>query len=212
MAQKRRFELQGLKFEIGKLSIDVSGDDGEKQIEEALADSLGHALAPVAQAMRAQLPAPSAQEVPVPAAVEEKRGSRRSRRSANGPSSAGGVALPWKPNIEKHGNPSPAWASGKKAVWLLDCYSKENGGSQGEPKGLTIPVVVATYNKHFPHAKPIKSSHVYRDLNNYAAANPPLVTVNRNEDPPVWYIAPAGARVIEDLVKSATAPLLATVA
>jgi hypothetical protein len=212
MAQKPRlFELEGLKFEIGKLRIEVpAGDDGEKHIKDALAENLGHALAPVAQAMRVQLPAATTQAANAVVAVTEE-GSRKARRPgrARGAGSAApsaAAALAWKPNFAKYGHPNPEWSNGTKAMWLLDAYSKEHGTGSA-PQGQTIPVLVATFNKHFPHAKPITSSHVYRDFGRYASANPPKVTSDHNQTPPVWYVAAAGTAAVEDLLKSGATPL-----
>ncbi len=207
MAQKRRmFELEGLEFKIGKLTIELTGDDGEKQLKEALADNLGHALAPVTQAFRAQLPAAPAQDTVATVVLPTDESSRKSRRTGRPRGTGGAAALEWKPTFAKYGNPDPAWSIGTKAMWLLDAYSKEHGTSS-EPKGLTVPAIVATFNKHFPHAKPIRSSHVYRDFGKYAAANPPKVTSDPNQNPPVWYVASAGTATIAELVKSGATPL-----
>ncbi|WP_041453403.1 hypothetical protein [Anaeromyxobacter dehalogenans] len=211
-AQKRPgFRLKGLEVhvKIGELEIDAHGDDaaGLPQLRGIVADQVAKAIRPVTQGVvQGLLPGVDvtpAAPVPTPASattvdVEKRRRSPRPR-AANSP--ADGSALSWKPNS----NPSLGWSNGKKALWLIYFHSKENGGTESAPKGLTIPVVVATYNKHFPHAKPIKSSHVYRDLNKYAAANPALVTPDRNVNPPVWYVTPAGVAVVEEMLKAAGA-------
>lgn len=206
-AQKRpAFRLRGLKFhiEIEDLEFDAGGEDaGVPQLKGMVAEKVAHAIQPV---MRGLLPgdaAPPAAAAVVPVTTEKRPRRPRAPRAANAQPSES-VALAWKPKS----NPHLGWSSGKKALWLIHFHSKENGGTESAPKGLTIPVVVATYNKHFPHAKPIQSSHVYRDLNNYAAANPALVTTDRNLTPPVWYVAPAGAAVVDEMLRSMATPLI----
>lgn len=209
MAQKSRvFELEGLKFEIGKLKIEVPvGDDGEKQIKEALTENLGLALAPVAQAMRAQLPPAAAHSADTAVNVTpEKRSPRRSGRTRTGASAPAGVdavPLDWKPDIRKYGNPSLSWSTFEKGAWLLHCYTKENGA-----KGLSIPVIVATFNKHFSHSKTITLKYMNRDFGRQAAADRPKVIVDNNQSPPMWFLTDAGTAQIEDLIKKASTPLL----
>lgn len=209
MVQRRKvFELEGLKFEIGKLKVEVGGEDGEQEITAALTEGLTRAISPVAEVLRPQLeaPAPTITDV-VATSRGEKRRTRRGSRARGAGSTATNTALDWKPNTTANGNPHASWSSGKKALWLLHCYSKENGGPDAEPNGLTLAVIVATFNKHFPHAKTIQSSHVSRDFQRFAAANPPKVVANRNVVPPVWYPGPGADAVVEELVKGSPTPL-----
>jgi hypothetical protein len=205
-AQKRpAFRLKGLKFhvEIAELEIDGGGEQSAvPQLKGMFAEKLARAIEPVAQGLLPGVdvtPPASAAVVPV---EPEKRARRPARpRAANSPASSGAGALPWRPTS----TPDGAWSAGKKALWLLHCYSKENGGSEAAPKGLAAKVVIATYNHHFPFASPVHSSHVYRDLKKSAAAQPPLVRVDRNANPPVWYITPAGSSFVEDLMRTPAA-------
>lgn len=206
-AQKRPgFRLKGLKFhvEIGELEIDGAGDEAVPQLRGIVAEKLARAIEPVTQGLLPGVdvtPPPPASAAVVP--VEpEKRTRRPARpRAANSAASSGAGALTWRPTS----TPDGAWSAGKKALWLLDCFSKENGGSEAAPKGLAAKVVIATYNHHFPFASPVHSSHVYRDLKKAAAAQPPLVRVDRNANPPVWYITSAGSSSVEELMKTPAA-------
>jgi hypothetical protein len=212
-AQKRPgFRLKGLEVhvKIGELEIDAHGDEaaGLPQLRGIVADQVAKAIQPVTQGvMQGLLPGVEvtpAAPVPTPAAavtveVEKRRRSARPR-AANSPASSA-AALSWKPNS----TPDGEWTNGKKALLLLYLYSNENGGTDAEPKGLTSPVVIATYNKHFPFAKPVDSSNVNRDLKRFAGMLPPLVRSDQNATPPVWYVAPAGAREVEDMIKTAAA-------
>ncbi len=217
MAAKRRlFELEGLKFEIGRLKIHVTGDEAEQQLRTALADEFTRVIAPVTQVLRPQLgegAAPAQSAVTVTPAADERRSTRRAARprsAANTPTGAEADPLDWKPDIQKHGNPTPNWSTAEKAMWLLHGYSKDHGGTASEPKGLSIPVLVATFNKHFPHTKTILSRYVYRDFNNYARGDRPKVAADRSKSPPVWYVTAAGAAAVGELTKQGTAPLLVT--
>ncbi len=214
MAPKRRlFELEGLKFEIGKLKVDMTGEEGEQQLR-AVTDEITRVIAaPVTQVLRPQLesaaPAPPA-AAGLPVALEKRSMRRvsRPRVAANASTVTEAAALDWKPDIQKYGNPTTSWSTAEKGMWLLHCYSKDNGGTASAPKGLSVPVLVATFNQHFPHTKPISSRYLYRDFNKYADGERPKVTVDRTKSPPVWYVAPAGAAAVEELTKQRTAPLL----
>lgn len=209
MSQRRKvFELEGLKFEIGKLKVEVGGEDSEEEITAALTEGLTRAISPVAEVLRPQLEAsePTSTNV-VETSRGEKRRTRRTSRARGASSTITNAALDWKPNTTRYGNPDASWSSGKKALWLLDCYSKENGGTVAQPRGLTVQQMVATFNKHFPHTRTIQSSHVSRDFQKYAAGNLPKVVANRNEDPPVWYPGPGAAAFVEEFVKGSPTPL-----
>ncbi len=216
MAAKRRlFELEGLKFEIGRLKIHVTGEEAEQQLKTALADEFTRALAPVTHVLHPQLgegAAPAQPAATVVATAPEKRSPRRGgrlRAAANAPQAAEAAALEWKPDIQKCGNPTPSWSTAEKGMWLLHCYSKDNGGTASEPKGLSLPIIVATYNKHFPHTKIIMIRNVYRDFNRYAGGDRPKITADRGKTPAVWYLTGAGVAAVEELTKKA-APSLVT--
>jgi hypothetical protein len=215
MAQKQRlFKLKGMKFEIAELEMQVSGEDAEQQLRSALNDEFNRFLAPVTQALRPQLEAPPAPAQPVENAVNvtpEKRAVRRAPRSAaNAGPAAADVALPWKPDIQKHGNPSAEWSTADKAMWLLNCFSKDHGGTAAEPKGLTITTLIATFNRHFPYTKPLVNKNVNRDFKAYSAGAGAKVTANHTMSPAVWFLTPAGIAAAEDLTKQKTVPLIAT--
>ncbi len=210
MAQKQRlFELEGLKFEIGKLKMQVTGEDAEQQLRSALSDEFNRVLAPVTQALRPQLEAAPAPAQPAETAVNvtpEKRSPRRTGRTRTGASAPAGLdaaPLDWKPDIKKYGNPSLSWSTFEKGAWLLHCYTKENGA-----KGLATSVIGATFNKHFSHSKTITLKYLNRDFGRQAAADRPKVTVDNNQSPPMWFLTEAGTAQIEDLIKKASTPLL----
>jgi hypothetical protein len=214
MVQKRTFELKGFKLEIESLKVDVSGDNSDvSQLTAAVAGGVAGALGPAMRTLNPQFEAEPAQKPAVvvsPVTPGEKRAGRRSPRTRAANSPAVGMAaapLDWKPDIKKHGNPTAEWSNFDKGSWLLYCYSMDHGGDGS--KGLTLPVVIATFNKHFPQAKTIQPKYLNRDFNRYEGGDSPKVTADRNQSPEVWYLTDAGTAEVVARIKQAAVPVAA---
>jgi hypothetical protein len=109
--------------------------------------------------------------------------------------------------VQKYGNPAQSWSTFDKGSWLLYCYQKDH--REKEANGLSLRVITATFNKHFPHIKPIPSKNVKRDFNNYAAGDQPEVMSDNNQKPPTWRVTDIGISRVEKLVKgSAASPIV----
>ncbi len=215
MAPRRRlFELEGLKFEIGRLKVDITGEEGEQQLT-ALTDEITRVIAaPVNQVLRPQLEgaAPVAQAATVVAVAPEKRSARRTARprvAANAPSAgAAATAFDWKPDIQKHGNPTDGWVTADRAMWLLGCFAKDHAGKENAAKGLSQPGIIATFRKHFSHLREIRYSNLKRDMKKLASAERPKVHADRTQSPAIWSLTDVGVAYVDEMIKTATTPVL----
>ena len=90
---------------------------------------------------------------------------------------------------------------------MLYCYAKDNAGKENGAKGLSLPVIVATFNKHFPDSRAILYDNLKRDFRRNAKTN--RVTSVRNQTPAIWYLTDVGTAEVEARIKqlSGTLPL-----
>lgn len=88
---------------------------------------------------------------------------------------------------EKFGNPSQSWNTLNKSIWLLWVVEQALG-----KKEMTAYQLTSTFNKYFREFGTIRTNNVSRDLGVSRTKSPPLVGVDPNKNPQVWFLYDAG--------------------
>jgi hypothetical protein len=119
---------------------------------------------------------------------------KRVQAQTTGESSAKEDAVDWEHDPSKYGSPKQGWSTADKSVWLLRVVLQE-----ADINELSAQRIVATFNKHFRQAGPIRTQSVIRDLGR--------LTVNKTPSPVAGdsIKTPNQCFLIEEGVKTAQA-------
>jgi len=133
------------------------------------------------------------------AAQEEENKKKRSvRRSPRGGGDgAPAVAIEFRHDPAKYGNPVQGWGVTEKCIWLLYVIKGITGTEE-----VSGPALAATFNQYFKPAGKIHPPHVTRDLAKLKVQNPAPI----GEDKGNYYLTDEGDKQAQQLIQVALNP------
>jgi hypothetical protein len=191
MTNRIEFEL-----EITGLKLKVKGaKDSANLITSQVSDTLrGLISPPTTETSNGNSKSPHVEDAESTVLNSENHSPRKRGRKAKAQnnSSSGSLALDFRHEPEKYGNPSVKWSTATKSLWLLYVVKdilKIDGMSSGQIK--------ETFNKHFRQAKLINAPNVSRDLGKLKVETNSIVGEDTSKSPYIWYLTDEGIKHVQ---------------
>lgn len=123
----------------------------------------------------------------------KKRGTRRPKQNPDSKNQE--IAIDFRHEPEKYGNPAQKWTTAIKSIWLL--YVVKN---ITQIDGMTSLQIKETFNKNFRQAKTITTTNISRDLGRSKVSANSLVGEDTSKNPHVWYLTDEGNKHVQSLI------------
>lgn len=201
--------MSNSKFSVEvELKVKIQGDRGNAGlVSRTLGRQFANALGPIETIIEG-----SAQDIPAQPGlpfdappVDESNKKQKRRKSSGSTSGAAigdsAVAIDFKHEPLKFGNPRQSWPTAKKSMWLL--YVVKEVMSVLD---MPAPVIAKTFNKHFRQFGAIQVSKVTRDLGRLKSETPVPVQDDATKVGSPWYLTDAGIKKAQALVAEALTP------
>ncbi|MEH1905181.1 MAG: hypothetical protein V7L04_28335 [Nostoc sp.] len=200
MANKFKIKLKLTGFE---LEIEGSRED-VPFMAQAVGQQMSGLLLPASNIVEGEI----IENKDLPQLASEAKPKSRKKRSSrqysqtstnstlNGKAKA--LAVDWKHDPSKWGNPQQDWSTTDKSMWLLYVVQIE-----AEVLELTGSEISTTFNKHFRQSGQISTSQINRDLGRAKGKKPALVSDNATKSPSAWFLTTEGEKCVQQLIAQA---------
>lgn len=196
-----------ISLKLQSLEVNIEGEREDiPAISRALSQQLTGLIAPSVATASSSHDGDDSTQTAVPRQavelveeVKRKSAKKRAPSKRSVPSSESVESVvDWRHDPIKYGNPSQAWSTANKALWLLYVV-----GEAADVKELAAKRIADTFNKHFRQSKTITVFNVSRDLGKLKGKAPAAVGEDTTKDPSNWYLTTEGIRVAQGFVAEA---------